>query len=281
MKVLFGPAGNSDSFSKEYKSSKNAPLWLKNKGLTAYEYQCGRGVNIGEVTAEAIGDEASLHGIQISLHAPYFINLSSAEPERVEKNIRYILDSAKCVDIMGGQRIVIHMGGLSKMSREEAMENTKINVRAFLKALDENGLSHIIPCIETMGKINVLGTLEEVLEICTLDERLLPCIDFGHLNARTHGSLNSYEAFADLFDKMEKAIGIERAKRFHSHFSKIEYSRGGEVRHLTFEDETYGPVFDHVAKIIKEREYSPTFICESAGTQAEDAVIMKSIYENI
>ena len=127
----------------------------------------------------------------------------------------------------------------------------------------------------------MLGTLEEVLEICQLDERLLPCIDFGHLNARTHGSLDSYEAFAELFDKMENAIGIERAKRFHSHFSKIEYSKGGEVKHLTFEYEKYGPDFDPIAKIIKEREYSPTFICESAGTQAEDAVIMKTIFENI
>ncbi|MBR5266502.1 MAG: TIM barrel protein [Clostridia bacterium] len=280
MKVLFGPAGNSDSFSKEYKSSKNAPLWLKNMGLSAYEYQCGRGVNIGEITAKAIGDEAKAHGIQMSLHAPYFINLSSAEPERIEKNIRYVLESAKCIDVMGGRRIVIHMGGLSKMTREEAMANTKVNVTAFLKALDENNLSHIIPCIETMGKINVLGTLEEVLEICKMDERLLPCIDFGHINARTHGSLKNYEDFAQLFDMMENAIGKDRAKVFHSHFSKIEYSKGGEVKHLTFEDETYGPVFDHIAKIIKERDYAPTFICESAGTQAEDALIMKKIYEN-
>lgn len=281
MEVLFGPAGNSESFSKEYKSSKNAPAWLKNMGLSAYEYQCGRGVGIGSVTAKAIGDEAERCGIQMSLHAPYFINLSSADTERIEKNIKYIMDSAQCIDIMGGRRIVVHMGGVSKMQRTEAMENTKINVKAFLNELDKAHLSHIIPCIETMGKINVLGTLEEALEICRLDDRLLPCIDFGHLNARTHGSLKTYEDFKYIFDKMENEIGLDRAKVFHSHFSKIEYSKGGEVRHLTFEDRQYGPEFEHIAKIVKEREYSPTFICESAGTQAEDALKMKHIYENI
>ncbi len=281
MAALFGPAGNSESFSKKYKSSKDAPLWLKNMGLTAYEYQCGRGVNIGEITASAIGEEGVKNGIQISVHAPYFINLSSSDSERVEKNIKYIIDAARCVNFMKGSRIVIHLGGISKMTRDEAMKNTKANVKAFLKALDDEGLSHIVPCIETMGKINVLGTLEEVLTVCRGDERLLPCIDFGHLNARTLGSLKTYEDFKNIFDTMENMIGTERAKIFHSHFSKIEYSKGGEVKHLTFEDEVYGPEFEHIAKITAERNYSPVFICESAGTQAEDALSMKNIYQNI
>ena len=159
------------------------------------------------------------------------------------------------------------------------MENTILNVRAFLSALDENGFSDIVPCIETMGKINVLGTLEEVLSVCKLDDRLLPCIDFGHLNARSLGGLKSLSVFEYIFNTLENEIGIERAKVFHSHFSKIEYSKGGEVKHLTFEDTQYGPSFDFIAKLIKERDYSPVFICESSGTQAEDALIMKDLYE--
>ena len=110
MKVLFGPAGNCDSFSKIYKSSKDAPKWLSKLGLSAYEYQCGRGVNIGEVSAKAIGAEAKANNISVSVHAPYFINLSSNEDVRIQKNIKYILDSAQCVKHMGGNRIVIHMG---------------------------------------------------------------------------------------------------------------------------------------------------------------------------
>lgn len=279
MTVLFGPAGNSDSFSKAYKSSKDAPKWLRGLGLTAYEYQCGRGVNIGEETARIIGEEGRRNGISISVHSPYFINMSSIEGDRVEKNIKYVMDSAKCVDYMGGTRIVIHMGGLSKMHRDDALKNTKENLRQILSQLDKEGFSHIVPCIETMGKINVMGNLEEVLEICKQDERLLPCIDFGHLNARTNGALKSYCDFKAVLDTMENRIGLERARRFHSHFSKIEYSKGGEVRHLTFADKIYGPDFEHLALLLKQREYGATIICESAGTQAEDAVKMKAAYE--
>ena len=281
MTPRFGPAGNSDSFSKIYKSSKDAPKWLADKGLTAYEYQCGRGVNIGEVTARAIGEEAAKHAIQMSVHAPYFINLSSGDPDRIEKNSKYILDAARCADYMGGSRIVVHMGGLSKMTRDEAMDNSLINIRQALSVLDSEGLGHVRICVETMGKVNVMGDLEEVCYVCKLDERLLPCIDFGHLNARTHGSLKTYEDFQHIFDTMENEIGVERAKQFHSHFSKIEYSKGGEVRHLTFKDTVYGPGFDSVALLTAQRGYGPTFICESAGTQAEDALQMKKQYERV
>ena len=82
----FGPAGNSESFAAAgFKKSEDAPAWLAQMGLTAFEYQCGRGVRCGEETALKIGAAAKQHGIQMSIHAPYFINLSSEESERMEK----------------------------------------------------------------------------------------------------------------------------------------------------------------------------------------------------
>ncbi len=132
-----------------------------------------------------------------------------------------------------------------------------------------------------MGKLNQLGTLDEVLALCSLDERLLPTIDFGHLNARTLGGLKTYEDFEEIFNKIENALGYDRLKIFHSHFSKIEYSAGGEKRHLTFEDQIYGPDFDFAAEIIYKKSLTPTIICESAGTMADDALILKTIYEGV
>ena len=116
------------------------------------------------------------------------------------------------------------------------------------------------------------------MQLVALDDRLLPCIDFGHLNARTNGKYNSYEAFCALFDRMENGIGSERTAHFHSHFSKIEYSAKGEVRHLTFADQVYGPEFAPLARVLAERGHAPTVICESAGTQAEDALEMQRLY---
>jgi deoxyribonuclease-4 len=92
------------------------------------------------------------------------------------------------------------------------------------------------------------------------------------------GELNSREAFGALLDRLENELGKERASRFHAHFSKIEYTKGGEKRHLTFEDAVYGPEPAPLMALIRERGLTPTFICESDGTQAEDACVLMQLY---
>ena len=279
MSAKFGPAGNSDSFkTMGYKHSLQVPEYIVKKGLDAFEYQCGRGVNIGEEKARDLGKIASERRVSLSLHAPYYISMSSVEEEKRLNSIRYILDSARAVNFMGGTRIVVHTGSCSKISREEALFLAIDTMKLAIKTLDDEGLSGVRICPETMGKINQLGTLEEVIALCKLDERLLPCIDFGHLNARTLGGSNSKEAYEKILDTIENELGQARLKEFHSHFSKIEYSAGGEKKHLTFEDRVYGPDFEPLMELIYKKNLSPTFICESAGTQAEDAKQMKDYY---
>ena len=281
MKALFGPAGNGEIFYKNgHKSSEEMPEFLKNYGLDAYEYQCGNGVRIGEEAAKRIGDAAKKNNIVMSIHSPYYINLANPDEEKRKNSINYIIQSMNAIKAMGGNRVVVHSGALQKMTREEALANAKETVRQAIMEADSLGFSDIHMCIETMGKINQLGNLEEVLELCSLDDRLLPTIDFGHLNARTLGGLNSYESFYDIFEKIENKLGSDRLKIFHSHFSKIEYTKGGEKKHLTFEDTEFGPEFDYVAEIVYKKNLSPTFICESAGTQIEDSLTMKKILES-
>lgn len=278
MEIKFGPAGNAQSFAEAgFKATVDAPRWLREMGLNAYEYQCGRGVNIGEETARKIAAQATLHDIAMSLHAPYYINLSNRDEERVQKNIGYVLASCQAATWLGADRIVVHTGGVGKQSRTKAFENTKENVRDILDAVEQAGYTTTI-CLETMGKQSVIGSAEEIFELVALDDRLLPCIDFGHLNARTCGKCSTEEEFAQVLDLMENTIGTERARVFHSHFSHIEYGPKGEARHLTFADEQYGPDFAPLAKLIAQRSWTPRFICESAGTQAEDAKQMMDMY---
>ena len=176
--------------------------------------------------------------------------------------------------------MVIHSGALMKRSRKEALETAGASLREVIAACDGAGFGHIALCPETMGKINQLGDLDEVLELCTLDERLIPCIDFGHLYARSLGADDGREAFARMLDRVEEVLGTERASRFHSHFSRIEFTpKGGEKCHRTFAgDGGFGPDWAPLAAEIAHRGWGPTFICESAGTQAEDALEMKRIY---
>lgn len=280
MSATFGPAGNAESFP--YKSSVDAPRWLQKLGLDCYEYQCGKGVRVKEDTAVALGRKAQEHGIALSLHAPYFINLANPDPESQEKTIGYITSSCLVADQMGATRVVIHSGALMKRTREEAMSIALPFLKEIVAVCQDQGFGHITLCPETMGKINQLGDLDEVLRLCQVHESLIPCVDFGHLYARSLGKDEGAEAVERMLSRMESELGTDRASRFHSHFSHIEFTpNGGEKCHRTFDDDGgYGPAWEPVAQAVAERGWSPTFICESAGTQAEDALTMKRIYQS-
>ena len=279
MSAIFGPAGNAEDFP--YKSSADAPRWLKELGLDCYEYQCGKGIHVGEETARKVGLAAVEHGIVLSLHAPYFINLANPDPDALQKTIGYITGACQVAEWMGAGRVVIHSGALMKRTRREALGIARKSLAQVVAVCDSLGFGHIALCPETMGKINQLGDLDEVLQLCTLDERLVPCIDFGHLYARSLGADDGLEACVRMLDRVGEVLGAERAANFHSHFSHIEFTpKGGEKCHRTFADDGgYGPSWAPLAAEIARRGWSPTFICESAGTQAEDALAMKKIYQ--
>jgi len=280
--VKFGPSGNSEAFYDEgYKSSEQMPLWLKNMGLDLYEYSCAKGVKISPAKAKLIGEEAEKHGIGLSIHAPYYINLSTDDEEKRAKSINYIMETLRVANIMGADKIVVHSGACAKMPRETAMGYAEITLKKTVEQAKAEGLYHIHICPETMGKINQLGTLEEVMKLCLIDESFIPTIDFGHLHTRGLGCLNSVEDFAAVLDTMENMLGRDRASHFHSHFSRIEYTTGGEKMHRTYDETDYGPDFDPLAELIYKRNLSPTIICESKGTMARDALIMKNIYLKI
>lgn len=281
MSAKFGPAGNAENFP--YKSSADAPRWMAELGLDCYEYQCGKGIHVGEETARRVGENAVRHGITLSLHAPYFINLANPDPDSLTKTTGYITGACLVASQMGAGRIVIHSGALMKRTRREALDIALRSLKHVIAACDDMGFGGIALCPETMGKINQLGDLDEVLELCTLDERLVPCVDFGHLYARSLGADEGAEAMERILDRMEQVLGAERASRFHSHFSRIEFTpNGGEKCHRTFEQNGgFGPDWTPLAREVARRGWSPTFICESAGTQAEDAVTMQSVYRRL
>ena len=280
--VKFGPAGNCRLFYEYgYKNTVQMPEFLQKIGLDAYEIQCGRGVRMRREAALEIGNSAREKGISLSVHAPYYISMSGVEEEKRLKSIDYILQSAELAKMCGANRIVIHSGSCSKISREYALELAIDTMKKSIDAMDNNGYSEISMCPETMGKVNQLGTLQEVLELCSLDERIIPAIDFGHINAREQGSLKTVKDFEYIIDMVENKLGSYRAKCFHAHFSKIEYSTGGEKKHLTFADTDFGPNFEPLAEVIYERSLEPTIICESDNTMSEDALYMKKYYNSL
>lgn len=278
----FGPSGNSESFySDGHKSSVEMPAWLRDKGLDAYEYSCSKGVKIKRQTAEMLGDEAEKNDIYLSIHAPYYINMASSESKKRKNSIRYVMETLKVAKYMRAERVVVHTGSCSGMDRTDALNRAESVLLEVLREAENESLLNITICPELLGKKNQLGSLEEILHICGIDDRLLPAVDFAHLHARTGGSLDSPEVFDRVVDEIENALGAERTRHMHVHFSRIEYTQGGERRHLKFADTEYGPDFKPFAHVICKRSLEPVIICESRGTMAEDALEMKAVYQNI
>ena len=281
MTPRFGPAGISDSFAAQgYKTSLDIPAYTAGMGLDAFEYQCGHGVRLAEDKARQMAALAAEKGVVFSVHAPYYISMSSLDEEKRLGSIRYLLQSARLCRALGGRRIIFHPGSCGKQSRAAALEKALDTLRRGVEALDEAGYGDMTLCPETLGKIGQLGDLDEVLALCGVDERIVPCIDFGHLNARTLGGIRSKADYAAILDRMGEALGDERARKFHVHFSRIEFSAGGEKRHWTFAETQFGPEPAPLMELLAERRLAPVVICESAGTQAEDARTLGQIYRH-
>ena len=231
MKALFGPAGNPQLFyDAGGKHTYEIAAWLRQYGLDAYEYSAGRGVNGSIETFLKIGEEARKYGIRTSFHAPYFISLSGEKEETRLRSIDYIRQSMEAALAMGADTVVIHTGSVGKRQREQALALARDTL---LRALDEIPDNGVHMGLETMGKVGQLGTLDEVIGLCSSHERLYPVVDFGHLNARELGGVFlTADDYRRVFDKIGEALGEQKARYLH-------------------------------------------MICESAGTQAEDALFMK------
>ena len=277
-RALFGPAGNPQRFYDEgNKSTWQIMRWLAAMGLAAYEYSCGKGVNGSAETYRKIGAEAAQYGIRVSLHTPYFISLTNTAPESVQKTLNYVRQSVDAAHALGADRIVIHTGSVMKLDRAEALRRNRENLSVILSEISADGIRI---GIETMGKCNQLGTLEEVIDLCTMDERLYPVVDFGHLNARNLGGyFVTEDDYMRVFDSIDHALGAEKAKTLHCHFSHIEYTGAGEKRHLTFADTDFGPFHEPLMAVIAKNGLTPRIICESDGTMADDALTMQRDYE--
>ncbi len=188
-------------------------------GIKACEIAFTRGIYIKEKQdAIEIGKKAKELGIKLSIHAPYFINLNSLEKEKIEQSKKRILECCKVGTFLGAYRIVFHAGFYLKMDREKVYENIKNAILDIQKEMKEKGYTpKLAP--ETMGKINVFGSVEEISKLCE-ETGCECCIDFAHILARYKDY--KFKETLELFKK---------SKELHIHFSGIEYGEKGEKNH--------------------------------------------------
>ena len=86
------------------------------------------------------------------------------------------------------------------------------------------------------------------------------CVDFAHLYAREQGKID----YAKILQKLPK--------KFHAHFSGIEYGPKGERKHL----KTTKKFFKPLAEALIKTKRDVTLICESPQPH-KDAAMMKRV----
>ena len=216
--IKFGPSGNSAAFAAAGKSkSEESAVWVKDMGLTCFEYSFGRGVSLSDERAVSIGNAFKANGVEISVHAPYYINFSNPDDEMAEKSYMYVLQSAEKVKLMQGKRVVFHPASQGKMKRDAAVDLAETRLKILRDKIYDAGYSDIIFCPETMGKIGQIGTVEEVTRFCKIDKIYVPAVDFGHINARECGTLKTEKDYLDRLQYMLDELGYEKMKNFHIH----------------------------------------------------------------
>ncbi|MCR8454421.1 MAG: TIM barrel protein [Crenarchaeota archaeon] len=278
MQIYVGPAGVPISCPK--KDTISGIKCVYNLGLNLMEIQFVRGVKMREDVAEQIAKISQELGIRLTIHAPYYINLASDDSNIVERSIKeWIYESVKLASLMGAKCVVFHPAAYGEKSPEETYRIVRNNVMRVLDLTSD--FENVYLCPETTGKGGQFGSFEEIIKLVEeIDHlRLIPCIDFAHIHARTGGTLKTTNEFIAILDRYYKFISRRPIKIIHIHFSCIEYTEKGERAHLALE--ARDPAFENLAEALKNFKFDEVQIVSESPILEQDALLMRNILVNM
>jgi deoxyribonuclease-4 len=270
-KLLFGTAGVPLS---AFPSSTLAGIQkIAQMGLECLEIEFVKGVKMGTDLAQKIKEKAKALNVALSVHAPYYVNLNSAEEGKRLASQERILSSARMAEICGAKSVVFHAGYYGRVGPEKAFQTIKAGLKEIVSIL-RSDRTPVILRPETLGKRTQFGSLEDILYLCREVDGILPCIDFCHIHAR-EGKANSYSEFHRILKKIEKKLGSKAIKNMHIHISGVDYNDKGEKKHLNLKDSDFR--FDEWIQALKDFGVEGTIICESPNLE-QDAMMLKNLF---
>jgi deoxyribonuclease-4 len=273
--LLFGPAGTPHSSKSS--SSVDGVKRIAELGLGCMELEFVQGVRMGAETAKQVQIAMQESEVRLSVHAPYYINLSSKEIDKQQASIKRILDSARIGWLCGADSVVFHAAFYQEQDPLEVYQFVKSHLQDIITTLkDENIKAWIRP--ETTGKGTQFGTVDEIIQLSLEIDQVLPCIDFSHLHARSNGKFNSYKEFAEVLDLVRKKLGKKALDTMHIHISGIKYSEKGEREHLNLKDSDFK--YQDLMKAFRDYKIGGYVICESPNLE-EDAMLLQKTYEKL
>ncbi|MCM1985494.1 TIM barrel protein [Methanococcoides seepicolus] len=272
--LLFGTAGAPLSSKK--KGSIEGIKRVREIGLDCMELEFVRGVRMKEETAANVRQTAEEENVALSVHAPYYINLNSAEAEKIEASIERIYQSARIGALCGASSIVFHPAYYQGQSSEKVMEKVTVLLEGLTSRLADEGIDVVLRP-EITGKATQFGSLEETLMMASAIEGVMPCIDFSHLHARSCGEYNTMEEFRSVLESVENTLGRGGLDNMHCHVSGIAYGDKGEKNHLVLSESDLN--YMDLMAVFQEFDIKGLVICESPNLE-EDALLLKSTFVN-
>jgi deoxyribonuclease-4 len=272
MTLLFGTAGTP--LSAKGRGSIGGIRRVRELGLDCMELEFVRGVRMGETTAAEVATTAGEEKVVLSVHAPYYINLNSREPEKIAASLTRIYEAARIGGLCGARNIVFHPAYYHGEESTMVLARVKHLLADLGKRFDEEGIGAVLRP-ETTGKPTQFGSLEETLDMAAELEGVLPCIDYAHLHARSAGAVNTYEEFADTLSLVEQYLGREGLDDMHMHISGIEYTQKGEKNHLVLEESDLD--YPALMEALRDFRVAGTAICESPNLE-EDALLLQRTF---
>ena len=245
-------------------------------GLECLEMAWGNGVRMGEATADRIARARAECGLELTAHAPYYINLCGAE-DVVERSVARLVESGALAARCGAGSFCFHAGFYGGRAPSTAARRVAARLRRVTRELRARGTGiDVRP--ETTGKPYQVGSLEEVLAWSGDIAGVHPCLDFSHLYARHQGAFNRYEDFAAVLGRVAARLGREALERLHVHVSGIEYGPGGERRHVPLEKSRFR--WRDLLRALRDARASGWVVCETPAME-EDALRLQRFYRRI
>ncbi len=236
------------------RTNPDGVLYTRNLGLSVMEIQLSRGF-ISRQEALEIRETARKCGIDLYVHAPYYINLTGDE-RNVEMSKNKIRRSMHIADLMDARMVTTHTGFYGSLSRGEAMQRMAIHLRSLRDEFKLEGID--IPIgVQTIGKPEVFGTLDEVVELCTRVRGIHPVLDMAHIHARENGRLQEKEDFYEVFN----AVAPLKLDHYLVYLTGVRYDAEGEIFHVPVRKSDM-PIIK-LMECIVENDYNATVISES------------------
>ena len=250
---------------------------LKHLNLDGMEIEFVHGVRMSDKTRETVKRLSKEKNLLLTAHGPYYINLNSKEEEKIEASIQRIVDTAKAAQDVGAYSITYHAAFYMGKEKETVFEQVKKQTQKIVDILEKEKINVWVRP-ETTGKGTQWGDFEEIIRLSKEFEKVLPCIDFSHIHARTAGKYNTYDEFAHILERIGKELGNVALENFHAHIAGIEYTSKGERQHLILKDSDMN--YKDLLKALKDFNIKGAVVCESPNIE-EDAQLLKEYYNSL